>query len=227
MAEKWERGPDGLMKLIDTETGEVLAEEKKKPGRRAAFRGTSRGPGRPAKKVQETHHYIRGPNGNKLWVPKGTNPDDIPRTIYPYNETTRDQILLHVTQGMSLAKIGDMEDLPPVHVIWKWLREHPEFRAMMEEAKKARAEFYADRVIAIAEQEHVHPDDVPMERLRKDVFQWGAEVNDPATYGKRTKIVAEAAPAALLVDTGIRRDGDEEPAIETTGTPVGEETHSS
>ncbi len=216
MAEIWKQAPDGSLECIDTETGAVIATQKcKKPPPGVKRLKGGRRPGRPPD--TETHHYVLDNAGRKLWVPKGANPDDMPRLYYPYSEVTCDHILDQIVKGETLQDICNTEGLPPIRVVHKWMREHEEFRASYRESKRLRAEHFADQ--ALGEAKNADEDNVQAKRLLVETLKWSAEVGDRETFGKSTKITGDAAaPIAIMVQTGIQRVEDK--PIETTATPV-------
>jgi hypothetical protein len=217
--EVWRTGSDGLLECVDSDTGEVLykqtTKDEIKPG---SLRKGGTGRGRRSKDGL-THHVVLDGRGRKLVVPIGTNPDDLPRCIYPYSQITCDHILAKVSEGATLTEIGLMDGFPPASIIGKWVREHPEFKAQMKLARAARAEYYADQVIEVAKK--VKEGTAKSSRVKMDAYTWAAEMNDRQTYGKQTKVVGDPdQPLSILVETGIHRD---EPAsIPTTSKPVEE-----
>lgn len=113
-----------------------------------------------------------------------------------------------MTEGKTIAEIGFMQGLPPAHVIHKWVRQHPEFKAELKQAKEGRAEYYADKVMAIGDK-HIDPREANVERLKMDIFKWGAEVGNPHEFGKATKLTGDPnAPLSFIIDTGVRRAGE-------------------
>lgn len=207
---KWRVGVDGFLELVDEETGHVLERQKRpdkvkdsegKPVRVSPRRGRSK------KEDNETHHYIRDSKNRKVWVPKGTSADHIPRYVYPYAQVTHDLICAKVMEGYTVKEIGKMQGFPPDYVIYSWVSKYPEFAADVKKAKKMRAEIFADEVIGIARS--TSKDTVLEDRLKSELLKWGAEVGDPEQFGKKTKITGDARqPVAFLIDTGIRRAED-------------------
>jgi hypothetical protein len=193
----------GFVECIDTDTGEVLwVEKKKKPSPGKIEKGSSPGPGRPTKESLETHHYVMDGTGQKLWVPKGTNPDHLPKTIYPYSKITADHVCQLITEGNTIRGIGKMEGMPPAHVINKWVRKYPEFKREMREAVEARATHYADTVMEVAET--TSKETIMEDRLKTELYKWRAEVDDPDSYGKKTKVTGNVGgPMVIIIDTGI------------------------
>lgn len=216
--EIWRESADGVMERLN-EKGEVVERAKKRPiiGKDGTIHKSARKRGRPARTDLETHHFVLDGKGRKLWVPKGTNPDHLPGVIFPFSQVTCDHIMRHISEGLTLKSICAMEGIPPLHVVFRWLREYPEFKAQMSEAKKMRAEFRADRVMEIADQGAIAESDVPGERLRKDILQWGAEMDNRTEFGKQTKVVGDASqPIVFQINTGV----PEAPAIEVKSTEV-------
>lgn len=221
MGSEWRQDTDGLLKRFDTDTGEILEVQKTKRKAHARKDGRVRAgrvPGRPSQEATGHYHWITDGNGKRQWVPKGTNPDTLPHLVYPFSQVTCDLILQHVMEGMTLTSIGKLEGMPPVHIIFKWMRKYPEFHAEMREARKSRAEYFADRAIDLAENSKEHR--VQSDRLKVDTYKWAADVNDRDTYGKHQKITGEVGGTIFHVNTGVP---SEPKTIETTATPVEEE----
>lgn len=225
----------GDLEAVDPDTGEILWTQARKTVLKEGkiLRKSSPGRGRRTKSDSETHHYVIDGRGEKLWVPIGTNPDNLPRVVYPYSQVTVNNILEKITEGETIRSIGRMEGLPTANVIHQWLREHKDFQAQMREARKARAEHFHDMVFETAKQ--AKKKTIQEDRLKVEAFKWGAQVGDPDAYGNKTKVSGDPdAPIAFVIDTGIRRGGDlgatqDPPAIETQGQEVfqeSEEEHS-
>jgi hypothetical protein len=203
---KWRTGSDGAMEEVDLETGEVVTREKRKTRVNKKGEVTVARRGRKAKVDLNTHHYIRDQRGRKIWVPKGTDPSHIKRTVWPFNVVTCDLIAEQIMEGLTIKEIGELEGFPPASTITGWLYSgrFPEFAAQVKAARKARAEIYADEVIGIAKT--TTKDTVLEDRLKSELYKWGAEVGNPDEFGKRTKVTGDAhQPIAFLIDTGIRR----------------------
>lgn len=173
----------------------------------------------------ETHHWVKTPlgtnaNGMLKWVPKGTNLDLMYAPVHPYSEVMADNILFATTEGMTITKIAETPGFPPMGTIYKWLREHPEFREKMEHARAARAGFFEDKLIDIALSDFIPEDEVAGKRLIKDTLALVAKFGNRAVYGDQTKISGDpTAPLQVIIETGIRREGDEG-FIETTCAPA-------
>jgi hypothetical protein len=115
-----------------------------------------------------------------------------------------------VREGATLKQLGDDPSLPSLSVIHYWRRTNATFDEEIKLARKDRAEYYADKVIEIAEQV-VDKDDVPVAKFRADQYKWAAEKGDPSSYGNKIEHTGSNTAPALVVVTGIKR-----PDVEVT-----------
>ncbi len=174
-------------------------------------------------------HRVKTSEGKMALVAVGTNPDDLPRVLYPESDVTKNNILDLIMKGETLSSIGTKEGFPPTSTINQWLRKNEgdnHFKKDMAVARRFRAEAFHDKIIETAE--NVTEDEIGSAKVKLDAYKWAAGVNDPDTFGNRTKVVGDPnSPIAIVVDTGIRREldaKDDEGVIVTTGHPLQEKT---
>lgn len=129
---------------------------------------------------------------------------------YKFNFDTALMICQRIREGSTLKQIGDDPTLPSLTVIHYWRRNNPTFDEEIKLARKDRAEYYADKVIEIAE-EVVDKDDVPVAKFKADQYKWAAEKGDPSSYGNKIEHTGSNTAPALVVVTGIHR-----PDVEVT-----------
>lgn len=208
---------DGIIELYDEDTGEVVATQKTKgrPVRKDGKRKVARTRWTDDKPV----HKVMGPDGKKVWAYKGVNPDHIPREVWPYSQTMVDHICAMIADGVTLQKIGQMDGMPSRGALYRWQTDPvhgPDFRARLKEARKLRAEVYHDKVMEIAES--TEKETVMEDRLKKEIYQWGAEKGDPDEYGVRVKHAGDVnAPMTWVISTGVP---SAEAAIEVKSEPA-------
>lgn len=121
---------------------------------------------------------------------------------YPYNEETAQQIANRFASGERFSEFLGKGNFPPYGQYVRWKSRYPEFRKMMEEAMRQRAERY------IAELEHVADkvdnSNAKAAKVRGDILKHLAAVHDPEQYGHRTKVVGDKnQPLAFTVVTGV------------------------
>lgn len=227
MAVKTRTNDQGFLEGVDEETGDVVWVEKRKTVVKngKVERASSPGRGRPKKVDQGTHHYVLDGRGEKLWVPKGTNPENLPKVTYPYNAVTAEHVCRLVTEGHTIKAIGAMEGLPPAHVIHGWGRKYPEFRRELDLAIRDRAIHYADRVMEFADS--TNKDTVNEDRLKTELLKWGAEQGNPEQFGKKKAPESTASPVQIVIVTGVPQkdepihvEAEVQPQIEGGGLNV-------
>lgn len=126
---------------------------------------------------------------------------------YKFNFDTALLICQKIREGATLKLIGDDPTLPSLTVIHYWRRNNATFDEEIKLARKDRAEYYADKVIEIAE-EVVDKDDVPVAKFKSDVYKWAAEKGDPGSYGNKIEHTGSNTATTLVVMTGIERKPD-------------------
>ncbi len=113
----------------------------------------------------------------------------LPVQWVPYSAELATRILDFYVSGESFAKIARRPGMPAVKDIYRWHRDCADFQEEVKKARITRALAAEEKAHAIAETaESLDKDHVPGARLAYDIHRWGAEVNDPATYGKKTQI---------------------------------------
>lgn len=91
----------------------------------------------------------------------------------------------------------------PLYVKWKKL--YPEFRDLVDEARRDRGERFFDKIEETVEETGTDEDEIALARLKVDAYKHLAGVSDPGKYGTKTQVSGTIGVARLVVDTGIRR----------------------
>ena len=169
---------------------------------------------------QDLYHWVLTADMVPKWVPKGTDPSELRRTVWPYNEVTKNIICQFVMEGKTLKEIGKIKGMPPAHTIYYWIRKYPEFKQELEVAKELRAEHFHDKAIEVAEKSKKNT--ILQDKLKVNTYKWAAQVNNPKNFsGKPPEQKENNRPIAIVINTGIERD--DVPAIEVDGKEIKEE----
>ena len=190
-----EINPDtGMVEVIDMVTGEVVAIY-----------------GNPTRTLDITEldtMEVETDNG-KVLVPKGLDLSGYRFHRRSFCGITADIICQRIVEGESLYRICKDPNMPSYSTVCKWKRNNSDFVEDLDQARVDRSEYYADQAIHEG-MEITHKDDVPVATLKHNVMKWAAGVGDAGRYGTKTKIVGDVnAPVSFIIDTGIRRSGDE------------------
>jgi hypothetical protein len=129
-----------------------------------------------------------------------------PKYCLPLSE----RVCMLVRGGRSYKQVAQEMGFPGVQTIYHWRNMHPDFSEDLKAARRDRGDYYHDQVMEIADGE-IEKEDVPVLKLRSDIYKWGAEKANPKEYGNQTKITGDSdSPLQIIVDTGIKREGDNE-----------------
>lgn len=113
-----------------------------------------------------------------------------------------------VRGGNTLSNIASMDNMPPLFIIYNWRETHPEFKSKLKQARRDRAFYFEDKAIeAVKEAEGAAKEDIPSLKLRLDGFTKLAEKANPEDFmPKAQALIGGAAPAMIVINTGISRD---------------------
>lgn len=134
-------------------------------------------------------------------VEEATGSKSVPQIQYSLEIAKR--IVDLSIEGISLHAISQRAEMPAYNTLLKWSKQHSEFSKMLRAVREAKALHFEESAIRIAE-ECNDKDDVPVARLKVETYWKAAEVNDPATYGKKVTHAGDAQnPVILQVVTGF------------------------
>ena len=88
---------------------------------------------------------------------------------YRYDKVMGDFICNLIRQGKTMKQIGERTDTPTLSVIQYWRRTFPLFDEEIIWARKARAEYYHDKVVEIADNV-MEKDEIPVAKYKTDVL---------------------------------------------------------
>jgi len=202
---------DGYVETIDAKTGDTLFIQN---GVHDNF-----------KNKEKYFDLIKTEDGREIYVQKGLykGRGKKPRTQIPFSEMTADLICQRIVEGETLVDICKSAGYPSYCVLSSWRRRYPYFDSAIKEARFDRAEHFHDMALKEAKAT-ASKDDAPAQKIKVETYKWAAKVGNPDTYGDKTKISGDSsAPIKFVVDTGIRRVGDEGFREVTPGGSVVEE----
>lgn len=122
-----------------------------------------------------------------------------------YTAEIGDIICERISEGQSLRKICDAEDMPNKATVFRWLAANKEFSDQYARARETQADTLFDDVLAIADQydtisEAVNPDLIQRAKLRIDARKWMAGKLRPKVYGDKLELAGDAsAPLTVVI----------------------------
>lgn len=98
-----------------------------------------------------------------------------------YTQELADAICEQIAEGKSLRTICRADDMPGARTVHDWLRDKPDFSQQYAKAREDQADFYADEIIALAD----NAEDVNKARLQIDTRKWVASKLKAKKYGDK------------------------------------------
>lgn len=119
-----------------------------------------------------------------------------------YNDTIADAICEGMSIGKSIASICEQPGFPSPSTVYRWLADdaHRVFRENYIRAREQQADFYAEQIIAIADDgandtyldeegnKRTDQDVVARSRLRVEARKWVASKFAPKKYGEKIDV---------------------------------------
>lgn len=176
----------GLIELVDLYTGRVIAIQRK-----------------PDDDLLRNHFdnliRIETPEG-PVWIEKSIDPAKVLKRKHPkYSKFWADLVAGEILNGKTIGEALATHHLDfATHTYWK--NTQTEYRTIIDEAKRARAELFADEALVNARSPSPN-------KTRINHLQWQAEKADPDQYGQKQKMEHSGSVAhTIVVETGIRRN---------------------
>ena len=138
-----------------------------------------------------------------------------------YTQDLADEICSQLSEGKSMRRVCESDDMPSKATVFNWLRTNNEFLDQYEKAKAEAADFLAEEIVEIADYsvndlivtlnidlenkpkeewtEHdvklvaakLNPENIQRSRLRVDARKWVASKLKPKKYGDKTELSGE------------------------------------
>lgn len=165
----------GFLEIIDLHTGNILCVQRQ-PGDdflQAKF---------------DNLMQIETPQG-MVWIDRSIDPGRVfLANSVKYSLSWGYLLAEHLVNGSSLSRACASLQLP-YGLVCRWKSEFPEFRAILDDAKRDRAESFHDEIIDTA-RATTHITEKP-DKIKIDALKWAAEKGDPDKFGQRTKLVGD------------------------------------
>lgn len=193
---------DGELESLNLDTGILTPMEQ---SHEKALQ-SSPGPG--------AYKIVTQSNGRMVYVPADCSAASIrdiagKNYVMPYSRLLALQICEQVASGKTLSSILQAPGFPTYSTIGQWRREHDEFNEWFGLAKMDSAAVYFDKLIEAADCDDDDKDAIALKKLKADIYKHAAKVASPDEYGDKKKVEIESTSTVFVVETGIRRVGDD------------------
>ena len=138
-----------------------------------------------------------------------------------YTEALAEEICLRVSEGESMAAICREEAMPSKKTVLRWLEKHEGYRNQYERVKEMMVEFFAEEIIAIADDSSQDTITLPKggtrpnrewiarARLRVNARQWLMARLMPKKYGEGAAVEDSGSVALPMTLEEFRKRAEE------------------
>lgn len=142
--------------------------------------------------IQPVEHHIEPPVVPPIIPTALLDPQERRRLSKELLDATFDamleRVLTEITRGRTLKSIV-AEDLRNIdyEAFWRWIKRDPRRMERYKEAKELRTEWWAGRIVEIAEADDAL-EDVARSKLKIDTYKWLMGADNRKTYGESKQI---------------------------------------
>lgn len=145
-----------------------------------------------------------------------------------YNLEDAERVLNMISSGSSVASI-ERQLIFPKNTIANWLRSHPDFKKKYLEARDLRAYTFEDKMVELVEDPNLTNENIKVADFRFKGYSKLASFGNKTEFGTKHVETTHSGGVNLIIETGIRRNHDQEKEIEyqdggiSSGTTSGQE----
>lgn len=126
---------------------------------------------------------------------------------------------MRIAEGKSLRSVCEMEDIPDMSTVWRWITERPEFRNQYAQACEERAEAHNEMLLELGDEAIELAQEVPEKassavvqavKLKADNLKWHMSKVKPKKYGDKVDLTTNGKdlPTPILKLDVLRNDSD-------------------
>lgn len=123
-----------------------------------------------------------------------------------FNTEIADEICFQIIDGKSLRKICEMDGMPDLRNLMRWVERHEDFRQQYVHARATQAEIKFDDLKDLART--ATPEDVQCVKLQIDVAKWELSKTLPKKYGDKIDIDVTGDLKVTVMEIVTREEAD-------------------
>jgi hypothetical protein len=132
-----------------------------------------------------------------------------------FNKIIGDIIVQKIIEGVPISEIPKHDGMPSLYTMARWRRESKEFDTDIRFARQMRAERLRDEALAEAALASGEVSEyVAGRKLKVESLKWAAEKDSPGEYGNKVEVSGKIGHVHMVIETGIRRQGDKGLVVE-------------
>lgn len=198
---------DGSMDFVNPDTGTIEATAKAK---------TAGSDGRQLvhdrQKSDYDFRWKTGTDGNHVLVPMDVDAKEVSSewSLYKNRRDLCLEIAMEIAGGKTFYQLDKCKQFPSTRTVFYWYARDNEFKNLIDEARRVRAEFYHDQLVEVAQD--VEEENARSSKVKADIFKHLMGVNDRERFGQQKQEPVGPATVNIVFQTGINRD--ESPRID-------------
>lgn len=203
---------DGSMDFVNQETGAVEASV---PPKSEGKDGRSLSYTRPKSDYDFRWKMVK--DGNHVLLPSDVDGKTVDSS-YSLYKNKRDlclEIAMEIASGKTFSDLDKLKHFPSTRTVFYWYARDEEFKKLIDEARRVRAEFYHDELVQVAKD--VEEDNARSSKVKADIYKHLMGVNDKERFGQAKQEAPAAATVNIVFQTGIQREA---PAQVDNAIPV-------
>lgn len=123
-------------------------------------------------------------------------------------------LLTHITDGGSIDDWLQRHDIRPSQ-LKLYLENTTGANDQLKKAASFRSDYLFESLISASKLcDDIDKNHVPAHKLKIDTIKWLLSVQDPEKFTSKISTTTSGGGEVIILDTGIRRDSDDEPAEE-------------
>lgn len=191
---------DGSIDFVTPE-GEVEASAKAKAEGSDGRKLTQQRP-----KGDYDFRWKTAKDGSHLLVPNSVPEKNLDPewSIYKNKRDLCLEIAMEIANGKTFYQLDKLKQFPSTRTVFYWYARDQEFKNLIDEARRVRAEFYHDKLVEVAED--VEEDNARSSKVKADIFKTLMSVNDKERFGQATKQEPSPPVVNIVFQTGIHRE---------------------
>lgn len=184
----------GLIEVLSVKTGEVLAIQ------------TSSDDLYQQKSAQLVKYEVEG---KEIYVEDSIDLDRVKgfRGKVRFSHTLIDLICQAIIEGHSIKDICSRDEFPSYYMLCKWKRKHEWVADALKQAREDRAEMLVSEAVHLLENAK-SDGELKQAGALAEIKKWQATKEAPTQYGNKVEVSGQQ-PLTFVLETGIRRDSDE------------------
>lgn len=126
-------------------------------------------------------------------------------TATTYTTDVADKVCAAIADGASLRSVCKKAGMPSKATVFRWLRDHPEFAAMYEQATDDRVDAQVEEIVDIADSCKPDKESIQKAKLRIYARIEAAQKMKPKKYGAKLQAEISGPDGKPIEFTGITR----------------------